>query len=210
MVISNVGTIVTSLPPSSSASLASIPSAAIATSTQVRLLSLANTVSRLLVGPIADFVSPIASHLPGGTLHYPRKHIISRISFLSGSAILLFLTFGWMGLGISSQQELWLLSFGTGIAYGTVFTVLPSIVSSVWGLSNLGRNFGLLTYAPFMGTPLFSYLYAFVSASHVTPANDGTCKGRECWQLTFAVTCGASVLSLLSSIYLWKRWKGRM
>ncbi len=140
MVISNVGTIVTSLPPSSSASLASIPSAAIATSTQVRLLSLANTVSRLLVGPIADFISPIASHLPGGTLHYPRKHIISRMSFLSGSAILLFLTFGWMGFGISSQQELWLLryvffvesvqvshtslSFGTGIAYGTVFTVL--------------------------------------------------------------------------------------
>jgi len=132
------------------------------------------------------------------------------MSFMSGSAILLLLTFGWMLVGIQSQQELWLLSIGTGIAYGAVFTVLPSIVSSVWGLSNLGRNFGVITYAPFIGTPFFSYLYAFISASHVTAGNDGVCKGRECWQLTFAVTCGAAVLSLLSSMYLWKRWKGRM
>lgn len=123
-----------------------------------------------------------------------------------------------MELGIRNQQDLWMLSIGTGIAYAAVFTVLPSIVSSVWGLSNLGRNFGILTYAPFIGTPLFSYLYAFVSASHVAGdagGEDGSddaivCKGVSCWQLTFATTTVAAMVSLLLSAVLWRRWKGRV
>jgi len=136
------------------------------------------------------------------------------VAFLSASTALLFLTFGWLELGIRDQQSLWILSIGTGIAYGSVFTVLPSIVSSVWGLANLGRNFGIITYAPFIGTPTFSYLYAFVAAAHVKKdspnTGDGICKGVNCWQLTFATTAAAAVVSSLFSVVLWRRWKGRV
>lgn len=185
MVISNIGTIVISLPSSSSPSSSSIPSimsyssTASSTATQVRLLSLSNTFSRLLVGPIADFVSPIASYLHDGSIRYDRKHRISRVAFLSGATVLLVLTYSWMEIGIHSREALWALRFvlffwykgaifsstinsiGTGVAYGTIFTALPGVISAVWGLPNLGRNFGVITYAPFVGTPLFSYLYAF-------------------------------------------------
>lgn len=91
-------------------------------------------------------------------------------------------------------------------------------MSSIWGLTNLGRNFGVVTYAPFVGTPLFSYIYAFVSASHVVPgdgsdtgyegAGTAACKGVLCWQLTFSLTTIAAFLSFCGSIILWRRWKG--
>jgi len=203
MVISNIGTIVLSLPPSTS-----MPSAELATSTQVRLISIANTLSRLLVGPLADFVSPVASYLPNGVLAFPRKHFISRVFFLCGAALLLAVTFLRMGVNVRSQGALWSLSVGTGIAYGTIFTILPSIVSSVWGLSNLGRNFGILTYAPFIGTPLFSYFYAFVSAHQ--SGDQGVCQGTSCWQLTFGVSAGAVLLVFGTCFILWRTWEGKV
>ena len=155
MVISNIGSIVLSLPSASSPALISSTSSstAIMTSTQVRILSISNTISRLFVGPIADFVSPVGSYLPSGDLHYPRKHRVSRMSFLFGSSILLIFTFGWMQFGIRTQQELWILryydfyhahfafhsnrilsdnSLGTGVAYGAVFTVLCVFNSVVY------------------------------------------------------------------------------
>jgi hypothetical protein len=82
----------------------------------------------------------------------------------------------------------------------------PSIVSCVWGKKDSGRNFGLITYAPFFGTPLFSYLYAFVSAHN--SVGGGVCIGVTCWSLTFWVCTGASLLSFVASILLGQRWKG--
>ncbi|KDQ60735.1 hypothetical protein JAAARDRAFT_31710 [Jaapia argillacea MUCL 33604] len=211
MVISNIGTIVLSLPPSYSRStilFLNNPSTDIATSTQVRVLSLASTISRLLVGPLADFVSPVASYLPNGNRYFTRKHHVSRVAFLAGSTLLLAFTFAWTDVGVRSRENLWMLSIGTGITYGMTFTILPSIVSSIWGLTNLGRNFGVLTYAPFIGTPLFSYLYAFVSAHHAR--DEGVCRGIQCWQLTFWLSAGAALLAFCGSLALWRRWKGRV
>lgn len=114
MVISNIGTIVLSLPSSSSPdinTLVRVPSTDVATSTQVRIISLAITISRLLVGSLADFVSPIASYLPNGDQFYPRIHRVSRIVFLFGPAFLLAITYLWMEIGIRSQAALWALRY---------------------------------------------------------------------------------------------------
>ncbi|KAI5122073.1 hypothetical protein M0805_006056 [Coniferiporia weirii] len=208
MVISNIGTIVLSLPSSSAPPSVSPLSASAVTATQVRLLSISNTVSRLLVGPLADFVSPVASFLPCGTIFYSRKHRISRVAFLSAAIALLVLVYGWMELAVRSREEMWVLSIGTGIAYGTIFTALPGIVSGVWGLPNLGRNFGIITYAPFISTPLFSYLYAFVSDAH-TNAGD-VCKSEQCWLPTFGAATATAAASLFASVLLWRRWRGRV
>ncbi|KZP24743.1 MFS general substrate transporter [Athelia psychrophila] len=213
MVMSNIGTIVLSLPPypsSSGADALRIPSADISTATQVRLISLANTITRLLIGPVADYTSPVALFLPSGEVSYPRRHLVSRVSFLSGAAALYAFTCAWMGAGVHTQGALWALSVGTGITYGITFTVLPSIISSIWGLENLGRNFGIATYAPFIGTPIFSYLYAFISASHAQESHGGVCKGTECWQSTFWISVGATLAALCGSLTLWRKWKGKV
>ncbi|KAF9453242.1 MFS general substrate transporter [Macrolepiota fuliginosa MF-IS2] len=207
MVISNIGTIVAALPADSSDSFGSTY-AMDNTPQQVRMISIANTFTRIFIGPLADYVSPVASYLPNGTVVHARKHRISRISFLFGSATLLALTFFYASTGIKTQGSLWILSLGIGMGYSATFTVVPSIVSSIWGLKNLGRNFGILMYAPFIGTPMFSYFYAFVSQSHTT--GGGICRGPECWQTTFRVATVTSLLALAIATTLWRQWRGRL
>ncbi|ETW85749.1 hypothetical protein HETIRDRAFT_379852 [Heterobasidion irregulare TC 32-1] len=208
MVISNIGTIVLSLPLSSTDIITLDPSTDTATSTQVRILSIANTVSRLLAGPLADFVSPVALSLSSGMRSFPRKHFVSRVAFLSGATMLLGVSFALLETVIRSRESLWILSVGTGLAYGITFTILPSIMSSIWGATNLGRNFGIVTYAPFLGTPFFSYLYAFVSAHN--SGGESVCIGVSCWRLTFWVGAGAALVSCSVSMVLWRQWKGKV
>lgn len=207
MIISNIGTIVLSLPPFSIEGTGS-SSAQAYTSHQVKLLSISNTASRITVGLLADFMSPVASYLPCGSRIFPRKHRITRMAFLSISALTLGSTFLWMNSRVLTRDDIWTLSVGTGIGYSAVFTVLPSILSSIWGMPNLGRNFGIMMYAPFIGNPLFSYVYAFVSEAH--SGGTGVCQGRECWQATFTFAVGTSFVALLISFELWRRWKDRL
>ncbi|KAI6140801.1 MFS general substrate transporter [Pisolithus tinctorius] len=211
MVISNIGTIVLSLPSRylPTTALDGIPSGDIATSTQVRTISIANTVSRFVVGPLADFVSPVPSHPQPDSRGTYRKHLVSRLVFLAFSSSLLVCTCLWTVVGIRSQAALWTLSIGAGIAYGCVFTILPSLVSSIWGIHNLGRNYGILIYAPFLGTPVFSYLYAFVAVEH-TPADGGVCMGVRCWRATFEVSGVAAALAFVATLWLWKAWRGKV
>ncbi|KAF8628413.1 hypothetical protein AX15_003935 [Amanita polypyramis BW_CC] len=170
MIISNVGTLILALPKTTSFS-------ANTTARQVQLLSLSNTVSRVITGFLADFMSPVTIPV-GGVAVLPRKHFISRVFFLSCPSLLLALTFFWSSNGMKMQEDVWTLSIGVGTSYGAVFTVLPSIVSAIWGTRDLGRNFGILMLATFTGTSIFSYLYAFVSESH---SKHGTiCIGRCC------------------------------
>lgn len=226
MIFSNMGTICLSLP--------ALSHSVDATITQVRVLSLSNTLSRIFVGPFADFISPSRKVL--------RRHRVSRISFLFAASSLLFATSLWMVTGVRSQTGLWGLrwcpipshyapligfSIGTGVAYGGIFTVLyvrnwqcqtdtltlwfisrPSIISSIWGVSNRGRNYGIITYAPFLGTPIYSYLYAFISLDH---ASDGkVCKGRTCWLTTFKICACSAMVGIACSALLWRKWKGRL
>ncbi|KAI5983058.1 MFS general substrate transporter [Pisolithus albus] len=204
MIMSNIGTIVLSLPPRYFPT-----SSDIATSTQIKAISLSNTISRLVVGPLADVVSPITSHLPPGSRGILGKHLISRTAFLTFSSSVLICTYLWMVVGVRSQGGLGILSVGAGIAYGCTFAVLPSLLSSIWGIHNLGRNYGVLIYAPFLGTPAFSYLYAFVAAGHVPP-DGGVCTGVECWRATFGVSGGVVALAFVATLWLWKAWRGKV
>ena len=85
----------------------------------------------------------------------------------------------------------------------------PGILSSIWGLTNLGRNFGYISYAAFVGTTVFSYLYAFIAAQHVPPG-ETACKGIQCWQSTFWISVGTAIVACFVSFILWRRWRARV
>jgi hypothetical protein len=208
MIISNIGTIVLSLNSDRTSSIGVPSSATAATATQVRLISLSNTLSRIVSGPLVDLVSPLTSRASGELPSPPQRYRISRVTLLSFIPLLLAGTFLYLELAIRTSGDLWILSVNTGAAYGIALTILPSIVSTIWGNRDFGRNFGILTYAPFFGTPLFSYLYAFVSEhNNVGP---GVCTGSACWSSTFWIITGASLLSCVASTLLWRRWAGRV
>lgn len=118
MVISNIGTIVLSLPSRSTIVGAGIYTTESAASKHVRILSVSNTVSRIVVGPLADFVSPVASYLPTGTIVYTRKHRVSRIIFLAVPALLLGMAFLWMELGVNDREATWILRLVSHFCYG--------------------------------------------------------------------------------------------
>lgn len=87
--------------------------------------------------------------------------------------------------------------------------IRPGILSSIWGLPNLGRNFGVISYAPFFGTTFFSYVYAFVAAENTSPM-ETVCRGVKCWRSTFWFSTGITSLAACGSGVLWRRWKGRV
>lgn len=158
MIISNIGTIVLSLPNQTSIIPAFVdtPSTVLMTAMQVRTLSLANTLSRLIVGPLADIVSPVPSRTIDGNRGFLEKHRISRVAFLTFSTGMLVCTYAWMVVGVREQAGIWALryvlpfiprldltmydtiyrnSIGAGLAYGCAFTVLyvpllPPIISA--------------------------------------------------------------------------------
>jgi len=111
MVISNIGTIILSFPPDLHVVYPSSASSDRATSEQVRILSISNTLSRLVMGPLADFVSPAASCFSAGMVVYPRKHRVSRIVFLAVPALLSAFIFTWMEFGAISRQAVRTLRF---------------------------------------------------------------------------------------------------
>ncbi|KAG9127504.1 putative monocarboxylate transporter mch1 [Ceratobasidium sp. 392] len=171
MVISNIGSIVMTLPGSGSAA------------TQVRLISVANTLARLCSGPLADLISPLGTKDTCGAYKFPTARRLSPF-------------------GVRSCGSLPVLSVGTGLAYGAVWAVVPSITGTVWGFPNLGRNFGIVSYAPFIGTPIFTYLYAYIG--------DEACQGRSCWSNTFKVCAAATGVAFVGTTTLWKWWRDRV
>jgi hypothetical protein len=108
MVISNIGSIVMSLPSALSPTmnlLAYNPMSAspvAITAGQVRFFSAANTLSRIIVGCVADWVSPVG--LPGMVAR--TKHM-SRISFLTAFAALLAIVFTYLVTVVRNQEQLW-------------------------------------------------------------------------------------------------------
>jgi hypothetical protein len=112
MIISNIGTIVLSLYPNPVAGIRSLSSSAeTVTTTQVRLISISNTLSRLVSGPLADIVSPLISHIPDDGPSPPRKYRISRVVLLSGTSLLLAGAFVYLELAIRSPDDLWILRY---------------------------------------------------------------------------------------------------
>lgn len=49
-----------------------------------------------------------------------------------------------MAFVVTSTGTLWTLSVGSGLTYGLISTIGPSLVSRVWGEADFGRNFGIL------------------------------------------------------------------
>jgi len=202
MVICNIGTIVASFTPSASeASKTTVGS-------QVRLLSLANTLSRLITGPLADFTSPLPIRHPSGELHFHPKRSITRVVFVFVTAALLLCASMWMAFGPVSLDGVWFFSLLTGAAYGMIWTVMPSIVEGLWGTEHVARNFGTITYAPFIGTPIFSLLYAYLSEkARDLSTDDPICRGPACWQPTFTICCAVLLCVMGTTMVLWKRCK---
>jgi hypothetical protein len=87
-------------------------------SRQVQIISICNTAIRFIVGALIDYFSPS----PFGPL--PRRRTVSRLAFLWLACVLLVIVYAYVSIFTQDQSQVWVLSVGAGIAYGTIWTVM--------------------------------------------------------------------------------------
>jgi hypothetical protein len=116
MVISNIGSIVMEFPGEGESSAA----------TQVRLISIAGTLARLCTAPLADMISPPVEEGPVLVCgpEPKQRRGISRMVFPVTFLAVLAGGYLYTAIYVNSASGLWVLSIGTGMAYGGSWAVL--------------------------------------------------------------------------------------
>jgi MFS family permease len=134
--INNLGTIIPSLTPKH---FHGGPPPAGSASTHVSIIALTSTFARLFTGTLSDLFAPPfnPTEPPSTRIHF------SRLVLLLPSAVLLLFAFLNTALPFltPSTPELFPLSSALlGLGYGASFSLVPIIISVVWGTANFATN----------------------------------------------------------------------
>lgn len=117
---------------------------------------------------------------------------------------LLFLLAQLFGLTIATPHALGLVSGLTGLAYGFLFGVYPTLVVETFGIGGLSQNWGTMTLAPILFGNIFNLVYGRIYDGHSVIGRDGVrdCReGLECYRSAYVVTTVASVVGVGMSVW---------
>lgn len=162
----------------------------------VSILSLGNFLGRLSSGIGSDILV--------------KKLGMSRFWCLFVSASVFTLT-QMAGATISNPNTLVIVSAFTGVGYGFLFGVFPSLTAHTFGIEGLSQNWGAMTLAPVFSGNIFNLLYGTVYDRHSVTGADGetTCPdGLGCYRSAYYFTFLSGVTGIvvcLWSIYREKR-----
>ena len=204
--INNLGTIIPTLTPLHR--IYSSPPAG-HPSTHVSIIALTSTVARLLTGTLSDLFAPASPSVSS-----PPRTSFSRLTLLLPSAFLLFLAFFVLALPplVPSHPPLFLASSALlGLGYGASFSLVPIIISVVWGVENFATNWGVVAMMPAGGAALWGIVYSVGYSRAAVPGvgGDTECKGADCFQ-GWAWGCAASVgVAIVLWVFAWRNWRRR-
>ncbi|KAJ5173425.1 hypothetical protein N7492_006018 [Penicillium capsulatum] len=142
----------------------------------VSILSFGNFLGRLSSGIGSDILV--------------KKLNMSRFWCLLLSSVVFTLT-QLGGASISSPNTLVLVSALTGIAYGFLFGVFPSLTAHTFGIGGLSQNWGVMTLAPVFSGNVFNLLYGTVYDRHSVIGSDGDSEcpdGLACYRSAYYFT----------------------
>ncbi|KIW21488.1 hypothetical protein PV08_02068 [Exophiala spinifera] len=213
--INNLGTIIPTLTPKRYFDLTSPPAGH--ASTHVSIIALASTFARLFTGSLSDLFAPPSQPEDPPTARFQ----FSRLVLLLPSAIVLLL--GFLNLALPfltpSVPELFLLSSAfLGIGYGACFSLVPIIISVVWGAENFATNWGVVAMMPAGGAAVWSLVY---SAGYSRASNgsgpgtapgeggEGECSGYACFGAWAWGCAGSVVAAIVLWCFAWRTWKRR-
>jgi hypothetical protein len=119
----------------------------------------------------------------------------------------------YTSISLEDPHLLILISSVTGLGYGMLFGVQPSIVANTFGVQGLSQNWGVMTLAPVISGNVFNILYGRIYDSHsvVEENGDRQCElGRECYESAYVITLFAGLGAVVLSCYaVWKEWKDK-
>lgn len=184
MYITNMGSIVTKFSDISSIS------------NQVSLHSIFSTLARLTMGALSDFLL--------AKFNFSRIYLLFVIILIGCfTQVLLFAeTF------ISSH--FYIISILSGFTYGALFTLLPTIVLSIWGSELFGSTWGSFMIAPAIGGSGFNMLFAEIYQSQcISIQSTGGCLDLlfQVMTASYAMSC---VLILVLGRYIWVKKQIRL
>ncbi|KAL1844148.1 hypothetical protein VTK73DRAFT_2638 [Phialemonium thermophilum] len=155
----------------------------------VSVLSAASFLGRLLSGIGSDFLVKVLK--------------ASRVWCLV-VASLIFCVAQVCALRIGNPHLLGLVSGLSGLGYGFLFGVFPSIVAETFGIHGLSQNWGFMTLSPVLSGAVFNQFYGVVFDHHsvVGPNGERSClEGLACYAAAYRVTLGACGLGLLVTLF---------
>lgn len=132
-----------------------------------------------------------------------KKLNISRFWCLFISAVV-FTGTQLAGATISNPNTLVFVSGMTGVAYGFLFGVFPSLVAHTFGIGGLSQNFGAMTLAPVLSGNIFNLLYGTIydKRSVVGPDGERDCPdGLSCYRAAYYTTFFSGVAGIV--VCLW-------
>jgi MFS family permease len=160
---------------------------------QVSTLSICSCIGRLSSGIGSDVLV--------------KKLHMSRFWCLFFSAALFTIT-QLAGMTISNPHHLVAISAFTGLAYGFLFGVFPSLVAHTFGIGGLSQNWGIMTLAPVFSANIFNLLYGTIYDQHsiVSPEGERDCSdGLKCYQAAYYLTFFSGVAGGI--VCLWSIWQ---
>ncbi|KAK5200228.1 putative monocarboxylate transporter mch1 [Exophiala xenobiotica] len=204
--INNLGTIIPTLTPKHYFDITSPPAGH--ASTHVSIIALASTFARLFTGTLSDLFAP-----PSQPENPPSARVqFSRLVLLLPSAVVLLLAFLNLAMPFltPSTPGLFLLSSGLlGLGYGACFSLVPIIISVVWGVENFATNWGVVAMMPAGGAAVWSLVYSAGYSRASAGREEGECVGYACFA-AWAWGCAASVVvAIVLWCFAWRAWKRR-
>lgn len=231
--INNLGTIIGTLYPPS---VSDIPTDA---ATHVSIVAITSTIARILTGTLSDLFAPTSvphqhrrgpnslvssmASLPGAdnptAVQTSKKSLeISRVTFLLIFSFLMSLGQVFLASGLVQNHgpRFAVVSALVGCGYGAVFSLLPIMVSVIWGVENFGTNWACVATVPAVGATLWGLLYSAVyqrAAGATDPGRETeghADRGQLCFgQACYAPTFWAMAVSVWFACLLWLwAWRG--
>ena len=190
----------------------------------VSILSLCSFVGRLLSGK-CPVQRPTCSSPPQACKHLETHCIVFLLCLGVGSdylvkslranrawclviACIVFCIAQLCAIGIVNPNLLGFVSSLSGLAYGFLFGVFPSIVAESFGIHGLSQNWGFMTLSPVISGNIFNLFYGAVFDSHSVMGSDGewSCPdGVDCYRNAYIVTFLAACVGIAVTLSIIRR-----
>lgn len=120
-------------------------------------------------------------------------------------ACVVFLLAQLCALNIADPHWLVIVSSLSGIGYGFLFGVYPSIVAETFGINGLSQNWGFMTLSPVITSNIFNIFYGKIYDQHsvVQPNGERSClDGLECYRSAYDATLFACAGGLVITLWV--------
>ncbi|RDA90443.1 hypothetical protein CP533_3010 [Ophiocordyceps camponoti-saundersi (nom. inval.)] len=155
----------------------------------VSILSVCSFVGRLLSGVASDY---LVKRLGASRIWCL---VVACVVFLAGQA---------SALTVQNPHFLSLVSGFSGLGYGLLFGVLPSIVTEAFGIRGLSQNWGFMTLAPVLSSSLFNLFYGQIYDKHSVVDSHGKrycLEGIVCYYAPYWVSSAACCVALVVALH---------